>query len=129
MNEKQVKALRQKAYVLASDNKVGYAPIPHDLYRKTLPEMTAKYDGRTARDCIALYGYLHAHVNGESTKDTYMWAYPTIDAIEADLGIKRSRIKKLADILTAEGLLLTEKRPWYGHTKKMYMPLYLPECP
>jgi hypothetical protein len=127
MNEKQMKAFKQKAYVLAKENGVGYAPIPHALYRKTLPELTAKYDGRTARDCIALFGYLHAHVNGEIDKDTYMWAYPTVDAIERDLGIKRSRIKGLCDILKSEGLLITERRKWYGHTKKLYMPLYMPE--
>jgi hypothetical protein len=127
MNEKQAKAFNQKAYVLAKENGVGYTPIPHDLYRKTLPGLTEKYDGRTARDCIALFGYLHAHVNGESEKDTYMWAYPTVDAIERDLGIKRSRIKGLSDILVAEGLLVTERRKWYGHTKKLYMPLYMPE--
>jgi hypothetical protein len=127
MNDKQEKAVRQKAYVLAKENRIGYTPIPHDIYRKTLPEMTAKYDGRTARDCIALYGYFHAHVNGEIDKDTYMWAYPTVDAIERDLGIKRSRIKGLVDILANEGLLTTEKRKWYGHTKKLYMPFFMPE--
>lgn len=123
MDEKQTEALRQKEALLESG---GYATTPHDIYRKVLPELTAKYDGRTARDCVILYGYMHAHVNGQSGGDAYMWAYPTVDKIVEDTGIKRNRIKGLTDILEAEGLILTKKIPWYGHTKKLYMPLYRP---
>ncbi|MDH5159835.1 hypothetical protein [Heyndrickxia oleronia] len=114
-------ALRQKESVLAAG---GYAVVPHDIYRVVLPELTAKYDGRTARDCVLLYGYFQAHVNGESGGEAYMWAFPTVDKIVEDTGIKRNRVKPLTDILESEGLLVTRRIPWYGHTKKMFMPLY-----
>jgi hypothetical protein len=124
MRELAKEALRQKKYVLAKENRVGYAPIPHDIYRKVLPELKAKYDGQTARDCVLLYGYLHAYTNGQSDGDAYMWAYPTVKQINEDTGIHGDRIKKLSDILVSEGLIKTERIPWYGHTKKMYLPLY-----
>lgn len=115
-------AQRQKERLLGGD--APYAPIPHDIYHKVLPELTAKYDGRTARDCLLIYCYMHAHVNGQSESEAYMWAYPTLDKIVSDTGIKRHRVKGLTEILEAEGLLITRKIPWHGHMKKMYMPLY-----
>lgn len=121
LTAEQIEALRQKERVL---NGVGYAVIPHDIYRKVLPELTAKYDGRTARDCIVLYGYMHAYTNGTTGKEAYLWAYPTVDQIVADTGIKRNRVNPLITLLESEGLVITRKIPWYGHTKKMYMPLY-----
>jgi hypothetical protein len=124
LTEEQREAIRQKEYVLASGNKVGYSPIPHSLYQRILPELSAKYGGQTARDCVFLYTYLHAFVNGNSSKTEYMWAFPTVKKIREDTGIHGDRIKGLSDILEAEGLIITRKLPWYGHTKKMYMPLY-----
>lgn len=103
----------------------AYAPIPHDIYRKVLPELTAKYDGQTARDCVIIYGYMHAHTNGQSGGEAYLWAYPTVKQIREDTGIHGDRIKRLVDVLVSEGLLVTRKIPWYGHTKKMYMPMYM----
>ena len=121
LTAEQTEALRQKAHVLTN---VAYAVIPHDLYRKVLPELTAKYDGRTARDCVILYGYMHAYVNGSSGNEAYLWAYPTVDKIVDDTGIKRNRVNPLITIMESEGLVITRKIPWYGHTKKLYMPLY-----
>jgi hypothetical protein len=118
-----VEANRQKERVLDAG---GYAVIPHDIYRKVLPEMKAKYDGQTARDCILLYSYLHAYVNGQSEGDAYMWAWPTLNQIVEDTGIHRNRVKVLTDILVSERLLVTQKVPWHGHTKKMFLPLYSP---
>jgi hypothetical protein len=114
-------ALRQKDHVLSAGS---YAIIPHDIYRKLLPDLKAKYDGQTARDCVVLYGYMHAYTNGQSEGSAYMWAFPTVDQIIEDTGIHRNRIKGLTDILVHEGIMMTKKIPWYGHTKKMYMPLY-----
>lgn len=122
LTDEQREALRQKQVVLDNGQ---YTPIPHDIFRNLLPELTAKYDGRTARDCLAVYMYLHAHVNGQSAKDEYMWAFPKVDTIEVDLGIKRNRIKGLVDILIAEGLMKTRNIPWNGHTKKLYLPLFI----
>lgn len=121
LTPEQTEALRQKEYVL---NSVAYAVIPHDIYRKVLPELNAKYDGRTARDCVILYGYIHAYVNGTSGNEAYLWAYPTVDKIVEDTGIKRNRVNPLITIMESEGLVITRKIPWYGHSKKLYMPLY-----
>lgn len=71
----QREALRQKQSVL---NNGQYTPIPHWIYRELLPELTAKYDGQTARDCLTLYMYVHAYVNGQSEGSAYMWAYPNV---------------------------------------------------
>ncbi|MED3832947.1 hypothetical protein [Peribacillus frigoritolerans] len=116
-------AIRQKERLLSADNG-GYAPIPHFIYRELLPELKDKYDGQKARDCILLYGYMHAYTNGQSANDAYMWAFPNVTQIAADTGIHKDRIKGLIDILVSEGVMATRKIPWYGHTKKMYMPLY-----
>lgn len=124
LTAEQTEALRQKEYVLTAGNRVGYAPIPHTLYQRVLPELTAKYDGQTARDCVFLYGYFHAFTHGTSGTTAYLWAYPTVAQIAKDSGIHKDRIKPLVDVLESEGLLITRKIPWYGHTKKMYMPLY-----
>lgn len=115
-------ALRQKAALLNGGK--GYSPIPHDIYRSLLPELKAKYDGQTARDCVLLYGYMHAYTNGQSANEAYMWAYPNVVQIAEDTGIHKDRIKGLVDILVIEGVMATRKIPWYGHTKKMYLPLY-----
>lgn len=121
LSELQREALRQKDEVL--DNG-GYAPIPHELYREILPELVTKYDGQTARDCLTLYMYMHAYVNGETGKQAYMWAFPTVKQIREHTGIHGDRIKGLFDILVAEGLMVTRMIPWNGNSKKMYMPLY-----
>jgi hypothetical protein len=120
-SKEALEALRQKEHVLSVGS---YAIIPHDIYRKLLPDLKAKYDGQTARDCVVLYGYMHAYTNGQSEGNAYMWAFPTVDQIVEDTGIHRNRIKGLTDILVHEGVMMTKKIPWYGHTKKMYMPLY-----
>ena len=124
LSPEQQKVLRQKERVLSKENGVGYTPIPHWIYRELLPGLNDKYDGPTARDCLTLYMYLHAHVNGQSGNATYMWAFPTVAQIIKDTGIHRNRLKKLCDILVAEGVITTKKVPWHGHMKKMYMPLF-----
>lgn len=121
LTELQREALRQKEEVLASGS---YTPIPHAMYREILPELAAKYDGQTARDCLTLYMYIHAYVNGETGKQAYMWAFPTVKQIREHTGIHGDRIKGLFDILVAEGLMITRLIPRHGNTKKMYMPLY-----
>ncbi|MFS0562610.1 hypothetical protein AB1K91_17930 [Terribacillus sp. 179-K 1B1 HS] len=122
LTDEQIEAQRQKDALLSGDK--GYAPIPHWIYRELLPELKDKYDGQTARDCLTLYMYCHAYVNGQSGGSAYLWAYPNVSQINADTGIHGDRIKKLFDILTSEGVMVTRRIPWYGHSKKMYMPLY-----
>ncbi|MDR4318690.1 Uncharacterised protein [Niallia circulans] len=120
LSKEQLEAMRQKERVL----KGGYAPIPHFIYRELLPELKTKYDGKKARDCLTLYMYVHAYVNGQSEQQAYLWAFPSVTQIAEDTGIHKDRIKGLFDILVSEGVMITRKIPWYGHTKKMYMPLY-----
>lgn len=121
VSKEAAEALRQKERLLAAGK---YAIIPHDVYRSLLPELKAKYDGQTARDCVVLYGYMHAYTNGQSEGSAYMWAFPNVVQIADDTGIHKDRIKGLIDILVSEGVMQTKKIPWYGHTKKMYLPLY-----
>ncbi|PAD35966.1 hypothetical protein [Terribacillus saccharophilus] len=117
----QREAKRQKQAVLENGK---YAPIPHRIYREVLPELKEKYDGQTARDCLTLYMYCHAYVNGLSDTAEYYWAYPTVKKIIEDTGLHKDRIKGLFDVLETEGLMITRKVPRNGHAKKMYMPLY-----
>lgn len=119
-------AERQKAQVLSKDG-AGYTPIPHTLFRKVLPELCAKYDGKTARDCLTLLLYLHAYTHGNKTNDYYMWAFPNVMDIRNDTGIHANRVTKLRDILVSEGLLRTINLAWNGNSKRMYLPLYFTE--
>lgn len=121
LTTEQREALRQKQAVLDNGH---YTPIPHWVYRELLPELAEKYDGLTARDCLTLYMYTHAYVNGQSENEAYLWAFPSVKQIRQDTGIHGDRIKGLFDILVAEGVMITRKIPWHGHAKKMYMPLY-----
>lgn len=120
LSKEQLESMRQKERVLHG----GYAPIPHFIFRELLPELKMKYGGQTARDCLTLYMYVHAYVNGQSEQQAYLWAFPNVTKIAEDTGIHKDRIKGLFDILVSEGVMITRKIPWYGHTKKMYMPLY-----
>ena len=122
LSDEQREYLRQKEAALVGK----YVPVPHSIYRELLPELKAKYDGQTARDCLTLYMYMHAYTDGQSEGSAYLWAFPNVEQIVEDTGIHRNRIKKLTDILESEGVLVTKKIPWYGHTKKLYMPLYEP---
>jgi len=126
LTNEQREALRQKQAVLDNGH---YSPIPHWIYRELLPELTAKYDGQTARDCLTLYMYIHAYTNGQSENEAYLWAFPSVKQIREDTGIHGDRIKGLFDILVSEGVLITKRVPWHGHSKKMYMPLYQRKLP
>src|SRR5690625_4765216 len=120
LTDKQTKALRSKQAVLD----VGmYTPIPHDLFRKKLPEMNTKYKKTDVRDALFMYGLLCAYVNGQSDKDVYMWAFLTVEQIADMTGIDRNRIKRLSDILEQEALLYTETKRVANGRKKIYMPL------
>jgi hypothetical protein len=116
------KAQAQKERLLSGGK--GYTPTPHWIYRDWLPELKEKYDGQTARDCVILLGYMHAYANGQSGGDVYMWAFPNVVQVAQDTGIHKDRIKGLVDILVSEGVMVTQRKKWYGHTKKMYLPLF-----
>jgi len=116
-------ALAQKHRAL-SDGGGGFTPIPHAIYREIMPELTAKYDGATARDALTIYMYLQAHAHGKETNDFYMWAYPSVEQIRRDTRIHGDRISRLVSVLESEGLVITEMVPWMGNVKKLYLPLY-----
>ncbi|MED1802920.1 hypothetical protein [Brevibacillus porteri] len=119
-------ALAQKHRSL-SEGGGGFTPIPHAIYREIMPELTAKYDGATARDALTIYMYLQAHAHGKETNDFYMWAYPTVEQIRRDTGIHGDRIRPLVSVLETEGLVVTALVPWMGNVKKLYLPLYYPK--
>src|SRR5690625_3035722 len=120
LSKEQAEAIRRKESVLASGL---YTPIPHRLYRETLPDLQRKYGARDARDAVFLYTYLHAYVNGESDKDVYLWTYLTVNQSVDVTGIDRNRVKPLCDILEKECLLWTEMKLTSTGRKKFYMPL------
>ena len=123
-------AIAQKTAVLdpVASGLGGYSPIPHALFHKQLPELTAKYGSKQeARDALFLLMYLHAHANGSAQEDYYMWAFPSVARINADTGIHGDRIKPLCRILECEGLLITRMIPWRGHRKKLFLPLFYPD--
>jgi len=111
---------------LLSEGGGGYVPIPHAVYRTHLRDLIAKYDGKTARDALTIYMYLHAYVNGTESNDWYMWAFPNVEQIREDTGIHGDRIAPLVRILESEGLIITKMIPWMGNAKKMYLPFYYP---
>lgn len=118
-------AIEQKASVLNAD-RGGYSPTLHDLFRVHLPALQERHKKGDARDALFLLLYLQAWVNGTESNDYYMWAFPTVTQIHEDTGIHGDRISRLCELLETEGLLITKRIPWNGHTKKMYLPLFYP---
>lgn len=127
MNERFVKlaqeAEQRKAFSLREDNGLtGYAPIPHDLYRRLVP-IAREYEKGNV-DIVPLYTYLLANVNGQRDNDRYMSAFPSVDRISADTGIGRNRVAKLANVLVAVGLLKTAYDYTSNKREKLYYPMY-----
>ena len=122
LSPEQAEALRRKKEILNA-GEGGYTPMPHKYYRKRIDDMAAKYGKTNARDALSIYALLCAYVNGESDKDTYMWAFLTVSQIADKLGIDRNRVKPLCDILEQEALLYTEMKATKHGRKKFYMPL------
>lgn len=120
MREMTKSAIQNKQFVLSN---CGYTPMPHDFMRRGLTELAKKYDGQSARDSLVLFLYLSSYVNGDPTHDFYLWSYPTVEQIVECTGIHRNRVKKLCDILEAEGMVKSVRYPYKGHTKKVFLPI------
>lgn len=118
------KALDQKRRLQKAG---GYIMIPNQIPRQLLPELVQKYGGRTARDAFTLFMYLHSYVNGDTSNNLYMWAFPAFEDIVKNTGIHRNRISTLVAILKAEGLIKTSSVPSGGHRKNVYLPLFYAE--
>lgn len=98
-----------------------------DLMRKVFPRIIADHDavlGRKQnkpqiRDIVTLYFYLLSYVDGKHTREDgtpserFGAAFPSIQRIVTDLGVAEKRVKKLADILEANGLIRQRQR-WNG---------------
>jgi hypothetical protein len=121
LNEGSMLAFTQKEEL---KKRGGYAMIPHEIGRKLLPQLVEEYGGRTARDALALFFYLHAHANGEQDRNLYLWAFPPAEKICVDTGIDKNRLSKLGEILIKHKLIWKLRIPWNGHTKAVYLPLY-----
>ena len=130
-----------EAKVLPSDKKElldmeNYEVYNRDLLRKVFPRIIAEHDSQfdrkqrkpQIRDIIALYYYLLSYVSGVHTLENgspnpkFGAAFPAVKTISADLGIAEKRIRHLADILEANGLL-RQKPIWDG---KLYFMSYCP---
>nr|WP_240681805.1 hypothetical protein [Bacillus paralicheniformis] len=112
-----------------------------DLLRKVFPRIIAEHDSvfkRTQRkpqirDIIALYFYLLSYVDGNHTWENgeksarFGASFPARQKIASDLGIAESRIKKLVDILLANGLLLDVRDVWIGTNR--YKWYFVSFCP
>jgi hypothetical protein len=107
-----------------------------DLMRKVFPRIIAELDCQVDRkqrkpqnrDLVALYFYLLSYVDGKHTREDgtrserFGASFPSIAKIAEDLGIAEKRIKPLADILEANGLL-RQKQVWNG---KWYIVSFCP---
>jgi hypothetical protein len=131
LNTQQAKAERDK---LLTGKHEFYVAMSVEIMREVLPQIVAegKREGRPSdRDAVLLYAYLCAHVDNRETdakgrpNERFMIAWPSVDKISADLGIKRHRISHLVKILEARGLLETETIASKSKREKFYMPLYL----
>lgn len=108
-------------------NANNYEMFQLDLMRKVFPRIIAEHDAAyrrkqrkpQIRDIITLYFYLLSYVDGTHTRkdgtanDRFGASFPSIAKITADLGIAEKRIKPLADILEANGLI-RQKVVWNG---------------
>lgn len=123
MNEYAMEAEQKKAYALKKGSGLtGNAPVTHDLWRTIVPIAREFDDSNVA--ISMLYTYLLAYTNGQKENDWYMAAFTSIESIAKDLKIGKGRIKRLADVLVAVGLLKTAYN-YYGRKKnKLYYPQY-----
>ena len=138
INEPKKKLPNNKQELLSHDN---YEMYNLDLLRKVFPRIIDDYNssvGRTQRkfqirDVIALYFYLLSYVDGTHTlkngdeNDRFGASFPGRQKIASELGIAESRIKKLVDILLANGLLLEVRDVWIG--TKRYKWYFVSFCP
>lgn len=90
-----------------------------DLLRKVFPRIISechsvyprKQRKPQIRDIIALYFYLLSYVDGTHTRadgtpsERFGASFPAVPTIAGDLGIAEKRVKPLADILEANGLI------------------------
>jgi hypothetical protein len=107
-----------------------------DLMRKVFPRIIAEHDRQVdrkqrkpqIRDIVSLYFYLLSYVDGKHTRedgtrsDRFGASFPSVATISEDLGIAEKRIRPLADILEANGLIL-QKQVWNG---KWYIVSFCP---
>ncbi|WP_019241492.1 MULTISPECIES: hypothetical protein [Bacillus] len=123
-----------KSALLATKN---YEMFNLDLMRKVFPRIIAEHDAQfqrkqrrpQIRDIIALYFYILSYVDGTHTRkdgtpnERFGASFPSVEKISSDLGVAEKRIKHLAKILEANGLI-RQKRTWNG---KRYYPSFCPK--
>ncbi|QHA36866.1 hypothetical protein D5E69_14280 [Rossellomorea marisflavi] len=115
--------VNRKAFSLKEDSGLsGYAPVPHDLYRRLVP--IAREYQKSNVDIVPLYTYLLSNVNGRRDNDRYMSAFTSVERIAADTGIGRNRIAKLSSVLEAIGLIKTVYDYTSNKRDKLYFPMY-----
>ncbi|MGM2670766.1 hypothetical protein ACS2QR_22780 [Bacillus cereus group sp. Bce026] len=93
----------------------------HDMYKakgKKVPQI---------RDVVAFYFTLHAYTYKKDEMDSFFGAcFQSYEGIMAHLRVDRKRIKWLADILEANGLIRRERRREGLRNRVLYFPSYAP---
>lgn len=118
-SELAAESLRKKSQVLERGH---YTPVPHDLFRRIIP-IAREYDKSNVH-IATLYTYLLSLVNGQPDNDRYMSAFPSVQRIAEETGIGRNRVKPLADVLEAVGLVKVAYDYTSNKRDKLYYPQY-----
>jgi hypothetical protein len=114
----------------------NYEIFNRDLMRKVFPRIIAEHDAQFGRkqrkpqirDIVTLYFYLLSYVSGVHTLENgepnpkFGAAFPAVKKIARETGIAEKRVKHLAGILEANGLL-RQKQIWDG---KLYFMSFCP---
>jgi hypothetical protein len=101
-----------------------YLAASVSVAREILPQIV-KQGKASDRDAVLLYFYLLSYVQTNEKSERHMMAWPSLDKINQDTGIRRDRIPKLIRILESVGLLETQVVKGNKKREKLYLPHYL----
>lgn len=118
----------------------GYEIYNRELMRKVFPriinDVLEPFQGKARkpeiRDIVAFYFLLQSYIDGTNKRkdgknnDRFGACFLAYDTITEMLAIDRRRIKLLADILEANGIIRTAIRWDNGKRFKFYFPSYCP---
>jgi hypothetical protein len=127
-----------KDALLNNPDKGGYEVSAHTVFRSVLPriirEANAFYDAYgnarnrpQIRDIYAFYTTVLHHVNGQENRDCYGASWLSYRGFKNLLGLDPKKVRWLASILEANGLLRT-RHVWHGSKRtKYYEPIFAPD--
>ncbi|KYG37385.1 hypothetical protein [Bacillus gaemokensis] len=106
--------------------------LMQDVFPRIIKEVHKMYKAKgkkvpQIRDVIAFYFTLHAYTYKKDEMDSFFGAcFQSYEGIMAHLKVDRKRIKWLADILEANGLIRRERRREGLRNRVLYFPSYAP---